>query len=339
MIGGVLNQRNCLRVNLPGTFTTAIWYRFPGKLPKEGGLSMNNDSVLVSGLINIETTVRIDRFPIEYAPVHYPFFGVASSVSGVGFNVAKALRVLGRPIRFLSLVGRDWPGERVLSHLPEVGLDSGFVRQGLEQTPQSVILYDPSGRRQIHVDLKNVQETSYPETAFAEAVKGVAGAALCNINFSRPFLRPCRDRGLRIAVDVHAISDLHDEYNRDFMAAADILFQSDEKLPCSPGEWAEAIHGTYGTDVVVIGMGRNGAYLSHRSAGVTANFPAAIPSRPVVNTIGAGDALFSCFLHFFLKTSDSVEALRLAQLFAAWKIGETGAASGFLSEEECLCRR
>ncbi len=39
--------------------------------------------VLVSGLINIETTLKIDRFPFEYAPVRYPFFGVNSTVSGV----------------------------------------------------------------------------------------------------------------------------------------------------------------------------------------------------------------------------------------------------------------
>ncbi len=29
--------------------------------------------ILVSGLINIETTLRVDGFPLPYAPVHYPF--------------------------------------------------------------------------------------------------------------------------------------------------------------------------------------------------------------------------------------------------------------------------
>ena len=40
--------------------------------------------VLVSGLINIETTLRVDAFPIPYFPVRYPFFGVSSTVSGIG---------------------------------------------------------------------------------------------------------------------------------------------------------------------------------------------------------------------------------------------------------------
>jgi ribokinase len=43
-------------------------------------------SILVSGLINIETTLKVDSFPIEYSPVRYPFFGVNSAVSGVGYN-------------------------------------------------------------------------------------------------------------------------------------------------------------------------------------------------------------------------------------------------------------
>ena len=47
--------------------------------------------VLVSGLINLETTLRVNGFPIDYNPVNYPFLGVQSRVSGVGYNLAKAL--------------------------------------------------------------------------------------------------------------------------------------------------------------------------------------------------------------------------------------------------------
>ncbi len=35
-------------------------------------------TLIVSGLINIETTVRIDGFPLAYSPVLYPFGGVYS---------------------------------------------------------------------------------------------------------------------------------------------------------------------------------------------------------------------------------------------------------------------
>ena len=49
-------------------------------------------SILVSGLFNMETTVKIRGFPISYYPIDYDFFGVASSLSGVGFNLTKCTR-------------------------------------------------------------------------------------------------------------------------------------------------------------------------------------------------------------------------------------------------------
>ena len=50
--------------------------------------------ILVSGLINTETTVKIKQFPIEYFPIDYSFFGVNTRVSGVAYNLAKALKTV-----------------------------------------------------------------------------------------------------------------------------------------------------------------------------------------------------------------------------------------------------
>ena len=36
----------------------------------------NMANILVSGLINTETTVRVRQFPVNYYPIDYPFFGV-----------------------------------------------------------------------------------------------------------------------------------------------------------------------------------------------------------------------------------------------------------------------
>ena len=48
--------------------------------------------ILVSGLLNVETTVPVRGFPINYYPIDYPFFGINSNVSGVGFNLSKAFK-------------------------------------------------------------------------------------------------------------------------------------------------------------------------------------------------------------------------------------------------------
>lgn len=289
--------------------------------------------VLVCGLINIETTLRIERFPLDYYPVTYPFHGVRSTVSGVGYNVAKALTCLGSEVHFCSLIGADSAGESVRRELAHAGVADADVLASLEETPQSVILYDGSGRRQIHVDLKDIQERSYPLERFEARLPGCDAAVLCNINFSRALLGPTRRAGKLIASDVHAISSLDDDYNRDFMQAADVLFLSHENLPAAPEDFARELIGRYGNEVVVVGLGERGALLAMRRDGHMAFVPAAV-TRPVVNTIGAGDALFSAFLHTYLRTRDASLALRQAVLFASWKIGVKGAAEGFLSQAE-----
>ncbi len=197
-------------------------------------IQTQKSKILVSGLINIETTVRVDGFPIEYTPVRYPFFGVNSAVSGVGYNVAKALTVLGDDVRLLSLIGADAAGELVIAALAKDGIPSAGVLPHLAQTAQSAIFYDGHGRRLINTDLKDVQEQVYPPDRVAAALDEADFAALCNVNFSRPMLKMAQSAGVPIATDVHTIADLDDPYNRDFMAAATLLAMSDEHLPVDP---------------------------------------------------------------------------------------------------------
>lgn len=288
-------------------------------------------NILVSGLINIETTMRVESFPIPYSPVFYPFFGINSSVSGVGYNIARALTILGDDVRLLSLIGKDPLAELVRLALERDGIRAENVFPVLNQTAQSVILYDGEGRREINVDLKDVQDTAYPESRFKHAAAASDLLVLCNINFSRPFLEPARRSGKRVATDVHAISSLDDPYNLDFMRSAQILFMSHEWLPDRPEIWARQIWKRFGADIVVIGMGSEGALLAVRADNFIERIPA-VRTLPLVSTIGAGDALFSSFLHVYCQSNDPYLAMRKAQVFASYKISATSAADGFLNE-------
>ena len=286
--------------------------------------------ILVSGLVDLETTVKVDEFPIAYFPVRYPFFGVASAVSGVGYNVAKALKALGDAPLLLSLIGPDLAGRQVRDALSRDGLDFFWVRDGASETAQSVILYDGEGRRQIHVDLKDVQDRAYPRELFEQALGVCDAAALCNVNFSRPFLSAARNAGKLVATDVHALTTLDDPYNTDFLKAAQVVFLSDESLPVGAEEFARELGARYAPEVVVVGMGERGALL-HLPAEGSFEKVAAVKTRPVVSTVGAGDALFSAFLDGYVRDRDARRALRRAVVFASWKIGAASASDGFLA--------
>lgn len=286
----------------------------------------------VAGLLNIETTLSVDAFPIAYNPVNYRFFGIDSAVAGVGLNVSKVLHTLGNTVTPVFLLGDDAAGRLAQAELAQLGFDSAIISTQLRATAQSVIVFDATGRRQIYTDLKDVQEQVFSAETITPALAACDIAVLCNVNYTRPWLQLARDLGKPIASDVHAIHELDDAYNRDYMAAADILFMSHEQLPIAPRAWLRQVQSHYDPLITVIGLGGDGALL-----GVRGRAPVHVPAvstRPVVNTIGAGDALFASFLHGYAHTGDPLQALRSAVLFASWKIGANGAAEGFLDSAE-----
>ena len=288
--------------------------------------------IIVSALVNIETTLKVRKFPIDYYPIDYPFFGIKSDVSGVAYNVAKALRTLGNDIQITSFIGEDEEGKRILSKLEEEKIGSQYIYHELKETPVTVALYDDEGRRQIYCDLKDIQEKNIEPARLGESIKNSDLIVLCNTNFNRPLLKEAKRAGKIIASDVHVLSDINDEYNKEFMEYADILFLSDEQLPCSPGQFILEMKEKYPSKIIVIGLGKEGALLYERSGDRIVSLRAAHIGE-VVNTIGAGDALFSCFINYYMKGYPAKEALARAEIFAALKIRYNGAATGFSSED------
>ena len=289
--------------------------------------------VLVCGLINIETTLRVDQFPIPYFPVTYPFHQINTTVAGVGFNISKALATLGNQVQLLSITGADFYHTLISKQIEQLGLPGSGILPLVEKTAQSIILFDPQGNRQIYTDLKDIQDQTYPPQVFEEKLVGCEICVLCNINFSRTLLRLAKARNIPLACDVHAIHNLDDAYNQDFMRSAHILFCSHENLAFTPQEIIQQLWARFQTPLCVIGLGAQGALLGVHDQQRIDHF-AAINTRPVANTIGAGDALFSAFLDGFLRGLSPQKALQRAMVFASYKIGVRGAAEGFLSLEE-----
>lgn len=292
--------------------------------------------ILVSGLMNVETTLNIGQFPIQYCPIEYRFFGLKSRVSGVAFNVAKALTMLEDEVEMLSMIGRDKEGKSVAEGLLKAGIGAEHVIKNLQETPTSLVLFDDEGRRKIYCDLKDIQETQYPMEDLEALLSSCELVIACNCNFNRPLLKLAKRMGKKIATDVHVLADLRDEYNRDFMQYADIVFLSDENLVAenrNPQEFLKEMYQEYQPEIIVLGRGSKGAllYLGKKDKMVELS---AVKTGEIVNTVGAGDALFSAFVHYYGKGLKEEECLKRAQIFASLKIGTNGASEGFVKEKD-----
>ena len=292
--------------------------------------------IVVSGLVNVETTLNIGQFPVEYSPIEYKFFGLKSNVAGVAYNVAKALATLENNVELLSMVGKDGESKIVLEGIVNAEIKDDYILPKLNETPTSLILFDEEGKRKIYCDLKDIQETDYPMESAEEAIKSSDLVVACNCNFNRPLLKMAKELGKIVATDVHVLADLNDDYNREFMQYADIVFMSDEIIVSdnkNPWDFMKTMYTMYAPRVIVLGRGSKGAlmYLGENDEFIELS---AVKTNAVVNTVGAGDALFSAFIHFYAKGMLAEECLKRAQIFASLKIAYNGASLGFTSEEE-----
>ena len=78
------------------------------------------------------------------------------------------------------------------------------------------------------------------------------------------------------------------------MKVADILFLSNENIIGREEEFSLELMQEYPAKIVVVGMGHRGSLMRVRGKDKP-YFQEAVFTRDVVNTVGAGDSLFSAF--------------------------------------------
>jgi sugar/nucleoside kinase (ribokinase family) len=274
--------------------------------------------IVVVGVASLYMSAGVGEFPVEYAPGSTPDW-MRAGVTGSAAHIAKVLSALGEGVRLCTLAGTDPAGLAIRADLRSNGLSGDGVVDGGE-TSLGVVLVAADGNRMGFPYLAAVNAVGYPVETFHRLAEGADLAVLTNVRFVRPLIRCAENLSVRIAVDVHLISDVDDTYNRPWLEAADIVFCSHERLPCPLEEWIARVFARYpGCEVVGIGRGADGAMLGLRD-GTLVRVAAVVP-RGVVNTAGAGDALFVSFLHGWLATGNPVDALRSAVLHAGWKVG------------------
>lgn len=293
------------------------------------------NKIYVSGLINFETDLKIENFPLHYYPIDYPFFNIETAIGGSGYNISMALRNFNNDITVAGFVGKDRIGKLIIEDIKAKGCSTYHIRTSINDTPITTVLYDNFGRRQVHYDLKNTQEIALDWKREKPAILKSDLLVLTNINFNRPLLKEAKKLGKKIATDVQIIYDIEDPFNKDFMEAADILFLTNDSLSCNYEDFLIEIYNKYHNEIIVLGEGTKGAMVLDSKKRVIYHVDA-VYTRPRLNTYGSGDALLSCFCNYYLKGYDPLKCLKLAIAFASYKIGERGSSRGFLKHTALL---
>jgi fructokinase len=220
-------------------------------------------------------------------------------VGGSPLNVAVGLARLGRAVDFLTHIGNDSRGRRIVDYVKQSGVQLVSGSQTAARTPTALATLDASGSAQYVFDidwqLTGTPEVAPPLIAHAGSIATVlepgcrATAAL--LDAYHPSATVTFDPNVRPAL----IEDADIARNRidRWIERCDVVKASDEDMRwIDPNRTPEQIARTWlglGPSIVAVTMGGQGAFAM--CAGGTVRVPALRVN--VVDTVGAGDAFMS----------------------------------------------
>ena len=288
---------------------------------------------LVAGVTQIETIVRVDRIPVSYSPLTSVTDSIFTAVGGDAYNESLALKWLGDDVTFMSIVGRNQDLSIINPPDRKITLSTEYIIPQMRETPTEVVLYDKLRKQQIFEDIKDLRENVYDMSMVTPIAEACDMMVLANANFCRPFAKIAAQLKKPIAVNIRSYNPEKEKYNTDFLEPAKVLYFSDDTLAEDPYEFIDRMSATYGTEVIILGQGSEGLILFDKTKNLRVHYKT-VKTNEVVNTIGAGNALFACFLHYYMETGDSVNAIKNALLFASYKIGYMGTSNGFMTTDQ-----
>src|SRR4051812_15800859 len=123
--------------------------------------------VVVIGSLNVDHTVRVERFPQvgeTVAAVAY-----TGGLGGKGFNQAVTAARMGADVVMVGCVGADADGDRLMRTLYNEGVDVGYMRRSELPTGRAHITVDSRGQNSIVIMAGANTATSFPSAALEEA--------------------------------------------------------------------------------------------------------------------------------------------------------------------------
>jgi len=293
--------------------------------------------VLCSGSIVYDTLVQpVDE--IRWGTTQW-ISSLEYHVGGNGANTARALAVLGTPVRLLGVVGNDAPADFILGALSQAGVDTSRIRRCKEPTAATVVVINSSGDRQF---LHRLGSSSYafeePTEFTAELCQDVSHYHFASL-FVLPHLRRhgpemlnrARNAGLTTSLDTNwdplgkwmgTLSPL--------LPYVDILFMNEDEALMTTGSGDPALAASVvlnrGVGTAVMKLGRRGC------AVYTADEEILSPAFDVVtkDTTGAGDCFVAGFLAARQAGASWKEAARFGNAVGALSVEKVGAAAGVL---------
>ncbi len=253
---------------------------------------MKRFDVAVVGAVGVDTYVFFSGTDIDFSvegqfSENLDCVGLSGGYSSISFARLRCRTAV------IGFVGDDHNGKFVRESLESQGINTEALLIDPCGTKRSVNFMYSDGRRRSFYDSKGSM-TTIPDTEKSTAVIVEARLAhVSMVNWTRYLLPRIRELGLTISCDLQDIVDPEDDYRRDFIEYADVLFFSSVNKD-NPEPIIEKYLSVDSEKIIVAGMGKNGCALGTKEG--IRRFPSVEFGPPVVDTTGAGDSLAAGFL-------------------------------------------
>ncbi len=293
----------------------------------------NTNNFLVAGIVQMETIVRVQNVPVEYRSLTSRANTIFTDVGGDAYNTAKALKWLGNDVDLLSMIEKNTSPDIINNQNDSIELSTDYILNRLDAMPSAVTFYADNKKQQVFEDTKDLINNEYDMDVCKKRLETADMVVLSNVHFCKPMIDEALERQIPVAVNIRDFGKEDLKFNDAFLSVADIIYISDDDLTKNHYEFVKEIADIYSPKIIILGRGANGVLLYSAEDNIFAEYKS-VRTLEVVNTVGAGNALFSCFLHYYVKTGDAVLSIKNALLFASYKIGFVGTSNGFMTEEQ-----
>jgi fructokinase len=293
---------------------------------------------------------------ISIGEVLWDVFGDTEHLGGAAFNFAAHAKILGHSVSFISAVGEDRRGRRVLEKMETMGLPTRFIRQ-VKNHPTGIVTVSLDASGQPHFTIHRPAAYDFP---------GLSKGDLAELSSHRPdwiyfgtlFQMSPKAKALTVKVidvnqEARRFYDVNLRENcyeaslvNELMARATAVKLNDQEADMiqtmfgwsyrSLEDFCRGTARTFGWEAVCVTRGEAGCVLL-----VGDNYVEAEGYEVrVADTVGAGDAFAAAFLHGMGRGWPAQEVADFANRVGALIASRPGGTPSWIIEEaEALSRR
>lgn len=278
--------------------------------------------------------------------------GYSMAVAGAEFNVAVGLARLNMPVTYLTRLGEDPFGQKIVRTLQRNGIGSEFVSFSKERstgfmlkskvsTGDPKIFYFRKGSAASTLSKEDVDRMDFSGYGFVHLTGIFPALSESTKEASFYLIKKAREHGLTVSFDPNLRPQLWPDTEtmvqtlNEFAALSDYVLPGEAEGELFCGDRDPRKIGQFylerGAKAVVTKMGSRGAYL------MTEQDQELVPGfsiEKVVDTVGAGDGFAAGILSALMEGKNLYEAVRRANAVGAIQVTSIGDNDGLPSRAQ-----